>query len=215
MDLLKGLPRGIFRGEGQCGAGVDMCHRGLVGSGNPNPSNFRATHIAADSLRPPLTPLVVGLNESCTWNAPPWLTWCGIQFVRPEGTDSMDFRTHLRDGTHMALIVCVGSFTTRDFWVESGGLLTPSLRDKRRHTRVCKGRGVGGWACKATPQAPVLFITRPQHAPLPWEGERGSVICYTAGGLLHCTLRWGQQLVDHGFRVPNVLPWVARSNTLP
>ena len=114
----------------------------------------------------------------------------------------------------MALIVCVGSFTAGDFWVKSGGLLTPSLRDKKRHTCVWEGRGVGSWACKATPQAPVLFITRPQHAPLPWEGERWSVICYTAGEWLHCTPRWGQQLVDLGFRVPNVLPGVARSNTL-
>ena len=38
------------------GAQVDMCHFGLVGSGNPNPSNFRATHMAAATLRPALTP---------------------------------------------------------------------------------------------------------------------------------------------------------------
>ena len=62
------------------------------------------------------------------------------------------------------------------FWVESGGLLNPSMREKKRHTRVCKGRAVEGWACTATPQAPVLFNTRALHAPLPWEGERWSVI---------------------------------------
>ena len=83
--------------------------------------------------------------------------------------------------------------------MESGGLLNPSERDKKRHTRVCKGREVGGWACKATPQAPVLFNTRALHAPLPWEGERWSVIFYSAGGLLHCTPTWRQQLVDLGF----------------
>ena len=66
MDLLKGLPEGIFRGEERYGAQVDMCHFGLVGSRNANPSNFRATHMAAATLRPPLTPLVVGLNEYCT-----------------------------------------------------------------------------------------------------------------------------------------------------
>ena len=66
---------------------------------------------------------------------------------------------HLRDGAPMALIVCVGSFRGGDFWVESGGLLNPSPRDKKRHTRVCKGSEVGGWACKATPEAPVLFNT--------------------------------------------------------
>ena len=49
--------------------------------------------------------------------------------------------------------------------MESGGLLNPSLRDKKLHTRVCKGSEVGGWACKATPEAPVLFNTRAQHAP--------------------------------------------------
>ena len=48
--------------------------------------------------------------------------------------------------------------------------VNPSLRDKKRHTRVCKGRGVEGWACKATPQAPVLFNTGALHAPLPWGG---------------------------------------------
>ena len=52
-------------------------------------SNFRATHIAAATLRPPVTPFVVGLNEYCTWNAPPWFTWCSIQVVRPQGTDTM------------------------------------------------------------------------------------------------------------------------------
>ena len=50
MGLLRGLPKGIFRGEERYGAQVDMCHFGLVGSGNPNPSNFRATHMAAATL---------------------------------------------------------------------------------------------------------------------------------------------------------------------
>ena len=182
MDLLKGLPKGIFRGEERYGAQVDMCHFGLVGSGNPNPSNFRATHMAAATLRPALTPLVADLNGYCTSNAPPWFTWCSIQIVRPQGTDTMGLHSHLRDGAPMALIVCVGSFTGGEFWVESGGLLNPSLREKKRHTRVCKGRAVEGWACTATPQAPVLFNTRALHAPLPWEGERWSVIFYSAGG---------------------------------
>ena len=92
-----------------------------------------------------------------------------------------------------------------DFWLESGGLLNPSLRDKKRHTRVCKGREVGGWACKATPQAPVLFNTRAPHTPLSREGERWSVFFYIARRLLHWTLTRRQQLVDLGFRVPNVL----------
>ena len=205
MDLLKGLPKGIFCGEERYGAQVDMCHLGLVGSGNPNPSNFRATHMAAATLRPPLSPLVVGLNEYCTWNAPSWFTWCSIQVVRPQGTDTMGLHAHLRDGAPMALIVCVGSFKGGDFWVESGGVLNPSLRDKKRHTRVCKGREVGGWACKAPPEAPVWFNTKALHAPLPWEGERWSGILYSARGLLHCTPTWRRQLVAMGFRVPNVL----------
>ena len=163
----------------------------------------RSYNTAAATLRPPLTPLVVGLNEYCTWNAPPWFTWCSIQVVRPQGTDTMGLRTHLRAGAPMALIVCVGSFTGGDFWVECGGLLNPSVRDKKRNTRVCKGRAVEGWACKATPQAPVFFNIRALHAALPWEGERWSVIFYSAGGLLHCTPTWWQQFVDLGFRVPN------------
>ena len=105
----------------------------------------------------------------------------------------------------MVLIICVGSFTGGDLWVESGGLLNPSLRDIKRHTHVCKGMEVGGWACKATPQATVLFNTRVLHAPLPWDGERWSLLFSSAGGLLHCTPTWRQQLVDLGFRVPNVL----------
>ena len=203
MDLLKGLPKGIFRGEERYGAQVDMCHFGLVGSGNPNPSNFRATHMAAATVTPALTPLVADLNGYCTSNAPPWFTWCSIQIVRPQGTDTMGLHSHLRDGAPMALIVCVGSFTGGEFWVESGGLLNPSLREKKRHTRVCKGRAVEGWACTATPQAPVLFNTKALHAPLPWEGERWSVIFYSAGGVLHCTPVWRQQLLSMGFRVPN------------
>ena len=204
MGLLRGLPKGIFRGEERCGAQVDMCHFGLVGSGIPNPSNFRATHMAAATLRPALTPLVADLNGYCTSNAPPlWFTWCSIQIVRPQGTDTMGLHSHLRDGAPMALIVCVGSFTGGEFWVEGGGLPNPSMREKKRHTRVCKGRAVEGWACTATPQAPVLFNTRALHAPLPWEGERWSVIFYSAGGVLHCTPVWRQQLVSMGFRVPN------------
>ena len=84
MDLLKGLPKGIFRGEERYGAQVDMCHFSLVGSGNPSRSDFRATNMAAATLRPPLTPLVVGLNEYCTWNAPPWFTWYPSCFA-PKG----------------------------------------------------------------------------------------------------------------------------------
>ena len=107
----------------------------------------------------------------------------------------MGIHAHLRDGAPMALIVCVGSFTGGDFWVESGGLLNPSLREKKRHTRVCKGRAVEGWACKATPQAPVLFNTGALHAPLPWEGERWSVIFYSAGrGCCNARLRGGSSL---------------------
>ena len=78
MGLLRGLPKGIFRGEERYGAQVDMCHLRLVGSGNPNPSNFRSTRMAAATLRPLLTPLVAGLNEYCTWIPPPWFTWCSI-----------------------------------------------------------------------------------------------------------------------------------------
>ena len=155
---------------------------------------------ATATLRPSLTSLVVDVNEYCTWNAKPWFTWCSIQVVRPQGTDTMGLHAHLRDGAPM---VCVGSFAGGRFWVESGGMLNPSLREKRRHTRVCKGRAVEGWACKATPQAPVLFNTRALHAPLPWEGERCSVIFYSAGGVLHCTPPWRRQLVAMGFRVPN------------
>ena len=144
--------------------------------------------------------MVVDLNEYCTSNAPPWFAWCSIQVVRPQGTDTMGLHAHLRDGAPMALIVCVGSFTGSDFWVESGGLLNPSLREKKRHTRVCKGRAVEGWACTATPQAPVLFNTRALHAPLPWEGERWSVIFYSAGGggaALHASVAAAAS--GHGF----------------
>ena len=49
----------------------------------------------------------------------------------------MGVYTHLRDGAPMALIVCVGSLRGGGrFWVESAGLLNPSLRDKSA-TPVC------------------------------------------------------------------------------
>ena len=59
----------------------------------------------------------------------------------------------------MGLTVCVGSFTGGVLGVESSGLLNPSLRDKKRHTRVHKGSQVLSWACKATLEALVLFNT--------------------------------------------------------
>ena len=152
MGSLRGLPKDIFRGEERYAAQVDMCHFGLVGSGNPNPSNFRATHMAAATLRPALTPLLADLNGYCTSNAPPWFTlWC-IQVVRPQGTDTMGLHAHLRDGAPMALIVCVGSFTGGEFWVESCGLLNPSMREKKRHTRVCAR--VGRWRVGHAPPPP-------------------------------------------------------------
>ena len=102
----------------------------------------------------------------------------------------MGLHAHLRDWAPMALIVCVGSFRGGYLWVESGGLLNPSMRDKKRHTCVYKGYEVVGWACKATPEAPVLFKTRALHAPLPWEGARCSVIFCSPTGLLNCTPTW-------------------------
>ena len=91
MDLLKGLPKCIFRGEERYGAQVDMCHFGLVGSGNPNPSSFRSTHMAAAALRPPLTPLVVGLNGYCTWNAPPWFDGVASNLFATKGRTPSSF----------------------------------------------------------------------------------------------------------------------------
>ena len=88
--------------------------------------------------------------------------------------------------------------------MESGGLPNPSPRDNKRHTRVCKGSQVSDWACKATPEAAVLFNTRTLHAPLPWQGERWSLIFYSACGLPHCTPTWRQQLVYLGFGLPSV-----------
>ena len=88
--------------------------------------------------------------------------------------------------------------------MENGGLLNPSLRDKKRHTCVYKRYEVVDWACRATPQAPVVFNTRALHAPLPWKGERWSVSFYSAGSLLHCTPTWRRQFVDLGLRLPSV-----------
>ena len=137
-----------------------MCHWGLVGSTNPHPSIFRTTRVAAATLRPPLPPLVAQLNEYCNLNL-------------HHGSYGIASRlyAHWRDGAPMALIVCGGSFGGGAFWVQSGGPLNTSLGDKKRHTRVHKGAKVVGWACKATPQASVLFNTRALHALLPWEGE--------------------------------------------
>ena len=150
---------------------MDMCHFGLVGSGKPDPSNFRSSRVAAATLRPPLHPLVAGLNEYCTRNVPPWFTSCSIQIVRPQGIETMGLHAHLRDGAAVALILCMGSFRGGVLWLGSGGLLNSSLRGKKQHTRVCKGSETGGSACKGTQEAPVLFTTRSLHAPLPWEGE--------------------------------------------
>ena len=111
-----GLVVAVFGIGGQpYGAQVDMYHSGLVGTGNPNSCNLRSTRMAAATLRPLLTPLGTGLNEYCTCNAPPWFTWCSIQVVRPQGTETMGLHAHLRDGAPMALIVCVASFRGGDF----------------------------------------------------------------------------------------------------
>ena len=50
-------PKGILRGVRRYGAQVDMCHLGLVGSGIPDPSNFRTPKVAAAPLGPPYRPL--------------------------------------------------------------------------------------------------------------------------------------------------------------
>ena len=105
VDLLKWLPKCIFPAEERYGAQVDMCHFGLAGSGNTNPSNFRSTLMAAATLRPPVRPLVVGLNECSTRNVPPWFTWCSIQVFRHQGTDTMGLHALLRHGAPMALIL--------------------------------------------------------------------------------------------------------------
>ena len=86
--------------------------------------------MAATPLGPPLPPLVARLNEYCNRDATPWFTWVSIQIVHPQGTETMGLHAHLRDWAPMMLIVCVGSFKLGEFWVENGGLLNPSLRDK-------------------------------------------------------------------------------------
>ena len=134
--LLRGLPKGIFRGEERYGAQVDMCHLGLVGSGNPNHSYFRSTKLAAATLRPPLPPLVAGLNEYCNQNAPPWFTWCSIQMVRPQGTETMGRHAHLDHGAPMAPIVCVGSFRGGYFWGEWWPAKSLPEGEKAAHLRV-------------------------------------------------------------------------------
>ena len=71
----------------------------------------------------------------------------------------------------MALIVCGGSFTWVLFgWRVVGAQLLPETQD--HHTRVHKGSQVSGGACRATPEAPVLFHKQALHAPLPWERWR-------------------------------------------
>ena len=78
-----------------------------------------------------------------------------IQVVGPLGTDTMGLHAHLRDEAPMALIMCVGSFTGGDLWVESGGLLNASLRSPILrmpwHVKVTTWAAVGmllaPWAC--------------------------------------------------------------------
>ena len=60
--------------------------------------------------------------------------------------------------------------------------MNPSPRDKKGHTRVHKGSKVQGWVWKATPQAPLLFSVWALHAPLLSEGERWSLIFFSASG---------------------------------
>ena len=109
----------------------------------------------------------------------------------------------------MALIVCVGSFR-RGYFLGVDWWPAESLPQGQKAAHPCVHvLRFGGGTNKAKPQpddtgAPVLFNNRALHAPLPWEGERFSVIFYSAGGLLHCTPTWRQQLVDLGFRPPNV-----------
>ena len=187
---------------------MDICHFCLVGSGNPNSSNLRATQMAAATLRPPLSPLVVELNEYCTWNAPTCFSWCSINVACPKGTATMGLLAHLHDGAPMALIVCVGSFRLADFLVESFGLLNPSLREKKRHSGVCKGRAVEGWACKGTPQSPGVVQHQGTTRSIAMGGramECDFSHCSAGGGC--CTApTWRQHLVAMGLRCPMLAP---------
>ena len=72
----------------------------------------------------------------------------------------------------MVLIACVGSFNDGALWLEGGGLLDPSIKDKKRHTRVHEVSEFQGWACQAMAEALVLFNTRALHTPFPWDGQR-------------------------------------------
>ena len=133
---------------------VNMCHLGIVGSGIPHRSNFRTTRVAAATLGPALLPLVAELKDYCNLNALPCFPSCSVVILRLQGSEAMGLHAHLHDGVPMALIVW-----REYFWVEIGGFLTPSLRDKKRYTRyiVHKGCEVRVWACKATREVPVLF----------------------------------------------------------
>ena len=147
----------------------------------------------------------VSRTYNCTSNAPPWFTWCSIQIVRPQGTDTMGLHSHLRDGAPMALIVCVGSFTGGEFWVESGGLLNPSMREKKRKP-VCAR--VGRWRVGHAPPPPKpRCCSTPGHYTLHCHGRAGDGAGFfiVRGGVLHCKPVWRQQLVSMGFRVPNAL----------
>ena len=173
---------------------MDMCHLGVVGSGNPNPSNFMWTRMAAATLRHLLTPLVAGLNEFCTRNAPPSFTWCSIQVVRPQGTDTMGLHAHLRDGAPMALIVCVGSFKGGDFWVESGGLPNSSLR-RKSGTPVC-ARVVRLGVGHARPRQKPRCCSTPGHYTLHCHGRvsDGARFFIVLGGCCIARLRGGSSL---------------------
>ena len=172
---MRELPNAIFRGDERYWAHVDMCHFGLVGSRVPDPTNFRSTKLAAATTRAPLLPVIAQLKDYCNLHAPPWSTWCSIQ------SEAMGLHAHLKNGAPTGLIACVGSFTGGAFGVEAGGLLNASIKDKKRHTRVHKG-----FQFQRTAEALGLFNTCALHAPLPWQGQRWSVIFYYAGGMPHC-----------------------------
>ena len=92
----------------------------------------------------------------------------------------------------------MASFTRADFWLETGDLLNPSLGDEKRHLCARVGRWRVG---HARPSPKFRCCSTLGHYMLHCHGRASDF--YIAGGVLHCTPTWGQQLVDLGCRVPS------------
>ena len=125
----------------------------------------------------------------------PSVHWTCIQVIRRgKGTDPMLPHTHKNDESTLSAIVCFGDFSGGEFF--SQGIISSG----HQPAPVCtfhEGQPVHGVA--VDPRRGVIFNSHCLHCPLPWHGDRISLIYFSAVAWRRLTRLQKQTLSALGF----------------